>query len=208
MQIAYGYAGWIRVDDIGMPGPLYLRLRPDERGRWSATEVYLDGRDSPLTGEMLRTLPLAAIETVAQSGGDDQLLARQDEYPGILLSEAASHFSTTFGSTTNDWAADMWRSQIAGSGVPKVKRASDRRDADYVRRSAEVPALSRPDGPLTEEFLHRVATAYTALVAQGERAPAPRLAEQAGASVHAVRKWIYTARQRGIMPPGRRGRAG
>jgi hypothetical protein len=58
------------------------------------------------------------------------------------------------------------------------------------------------------EFLQRVAQAYTALVAQGERAPAPRLAEQSGATVHAVRKWIFTARKRGIMPPGRRGKAG
>jgi len=209
VQISYGSAGWIRVDDLGLPGPLYLRLRPDDRGRWRTTEAYLDGRDRPITGEMLRTLPLAAVETVAQAEGRDQLLARQDEYAGILMSDLASYYATTFGRTAKSWVADMWRSQFPDSGVPRVKRAPQRTDAQYTGQpSDDATPLSAPQGPLTDHFLQDVGSAYTALVARGERRPAPVLAAQAGVSVHAVRKWIYTARQRGIMPPGHRGRVG
>jgi hypothetical protein len=157
---------------------------------------------------MLRTLPLAAIETVAQAEGRDQLLARQDEYAGVLMSELASYYATTFGRTAKGWVADMWRSQFPDSGVPRIKRARQRSDADYVTQPDDVPTLSAPQGPLTDDFLHEVARAYTALVARGERRPAIVLKAQAGVSVHAVRKWIYTARQRGIMPPGHRGRVG
>ena len=68
-----------------------------------------------------------------------------------------------------------------------------------------MPPLRAPaGGRLTDEFLRDVHRAYTAAVARGEW-PAPALAEQAGVSLHAVRKWVYTARRRGIMPPGRQG---
>ena len=36
----------------------------------------------------------------------------------------------------------------------------------------------------------------------------PAIAEGAGVTARAVHKWIYTARKRGIMPPGTRGRVG
>jgi len=208
VRIGYGHAGWVRVDEVGLPGPLYLRLRPDDRGRWRVTELYLDGRGRPLTGEMLRTLPLAAIETVVQSDGEDQRLARNDEYAGVQLSELASYYSTTFGRQARGWVADAWRSQFPNSGLPRVKRQRDRRDQEYVRAPAEVPPLAAPEGGLTDDFLRDVARAYTAVVEQGDRQLAEVLARQAGVSRRTIHRWVYTARQRGIMPPGHRGRVG
>jgi hypothetical protein len=210
MQISYGYAGWIRADDIDLPGPLYLRLRPDERGRWRVTELYLDGRDAPVTGAMLRQLPLAAIESIAQKDGDDQHLARQDEYPGIQMSVMASHYATPAswpaGTPGEDWLDDMLASQIKRGGAPTpIKRA---RDPKIRTPMADNSPLSAPGGRVTDEFLRELARRYMALVERGERGPAVTLAKQAHVTVHAVRKWVYMARQRGILPPGRRGQAG
>jgi hypothetical protein len=32
MRLSYGNGGWIRVDGVGLPGPLYVRLAADEQG--------------------------------------------------------------------------------------------------------------------------------------------------------------------------------
>ena len=208
MQIAYGYAGWIRVSDIGLPGPLYVRLRPTDRGRWQVTEVYLDGRGQRVTGAMLRTLPLAAIEAIAQADDEGAWLAEKDGYPGILLSDHASHFATTYGPKNRTWVAEAWRSQIATSDVKRVKPHRDSADEEYVRRPTDVPPLEQPAGRLTDDFLRSVTRAYAALVERGERKPAVVIADQTGVKTATARKWIYTARQRGIMPPGQQGRVG
>jgi hypothetical protein len=206
VQIGYGNAGWVRVDGIGLPGPLYLRLRPGrDGGRWRVTEVYLDGRDEPITDRMLRDLDVDGIEGVAQMdrAGLEQL-SRRDEYAGPLLSVLASFYATTFGRTARGWVSDMWRSQFPDSGVRPVRRASD----PPLREVDEPARLTAPDGRVTDDFLRELARSYSAALQRGDRRPAVTLAEQAGVSVHAVRKWVLTARQRGIMPRARPGKAG
>jgi hypothetical protein len=72
----------------------------------------------------------------------------------------------------------------------------------------ELPAIEPPAGHrMTDDFLHTVARAYAIAALKG-LPPAPAIAEQAGVSRRAVHKWVYTARKRGIMPPGTRGRVG
>lgn len=73
----------------------------------------------------------------------------------------------------------------------------------------EEPApLVKPEGRITDEFLKDLARTYGWLVASKNTAPATVIAEQAGAPVATVRRWISNARQRGFLPPGRPGRAG
>lgn len=207
MQLSYGNAGWVRVDGIGLPGPLYLRLRPDPdgAGRWRVTEVYLDGRDEPITDRMLSDLDLDGLESIAQMDRTDhERLIRQDRYAGPLLSVLASYYGTTFGRQAKGWVADMWRSQFPGSGVRPVRRARE----PQLQAPDDPPPLQAADGRVTDDFLREVARAYSAALQRGDRRPAVTLAEQAGVTVHATRKWILTARQRGIMPPGRAGKAG
>jgi hypothetical protein len=87
---------------------------------------------------------------------------------------------------------------------------------DHVRRAPDPklrvpdvpPPLRAPDGRVTDDFLRELTRAYSAALQRGDRRPAVKLAEQAGVSVHAVRKWVLTARRRGIMPPARPGKAG
>jgi len=72
----------------------------------------------------------------------------------------------------------------------------------------EVPRLRRPEHGLTDDFLRHVADAYAQAVRQ-RKAPAPELARQVGdgATERTIHKWVYIARQRGIMPPSTRRRS-
>jgi hypothetical protein len=71
--------------------------------------------------------------------------------------------------------------------------------------TAEAYGALRRRQPLhTDDFLRDVARAYAAAPARGER-PNRAIAEQVSTSLWAVQRWVYTARQRGIMQPGRQG---
>ncbi len=63
-----------------------------------------------------------------------------------------------------------------------------------------------PQDGLTDEFLQEVARAYRAATARGER-PNVAISKQTGYPLKSVQRWVFTARQRGVMPPGRKGRA-
>jgi hypothetical protein len=67
--------------------------------------------------------------------------------------------------------------------------------------------LRRPDRSDPEGFYRRVADAYNETLATTS-APAPVLAAEAGVPVPTARRWIAEARRRGLLPPGRQGRAG
>lgn len=204
MQIRFGNGGWVLVDDEHLPGPLYLRLRQDEDGRWVTTELYLDGRDRAIPAAVLRELPVSYIEGELQADEESrERLAERARLVAVDLSTLASYFATTFGPRATGWVADMWRSQFPGSSVPRVRR---QRGLELRRETP--PALSRPPGGrLTDDFLRHVARSYAAAIARGER-PAIALGREADVPAQTVRRWVYLARQRGIMPPGRQGKAG
>lgn len=198
MRLGIGNGGWVRVDDPdGLPGPLYVKLRPDSDGRWRTTELYLDGRGDTLTGDLIRRLRLDRIEALAADPDVQASLVKRSGLPEVPLSVLASHYT---GGATRGWVADAYRSQIKDSGVPAVERVSE-----PTRSPDDPPPLRAPaGGRLTDDFLRQVYRAYQAAVSRGEW-PAPALAEQTGVTPHAVRKWIYTARRRGIMPQGKQG---
>lgn len=62
-------------------------------------------------------------------------------------------------------------------------------------------------GGLTDDFLRDVSRAYAAAVHRGE-SPNVAIAAQTGQPLKSVQRWVYTARQRGIMPRGSKGRPG
>lgn len=55
---------------------------------------------------------------------------------------------------------------------------------------------------LNEDFLKRIAAQYAEHVAAGV-APAPAIAKTETAPVNTVHRWIFTARKRGFIAPGR-----
>jgi hypothetical protein len=226
MRLSYGNGGWVRVDGIGLPGPLYVRFANDDRGRWRAVELYIDGHDTPLSTAMLRQLRLDLLEAAVLQ--DDNMAARS-QTPGPDLHRLAAHYATTWGKSAYDgqhcdtcggpikgvrgrilalrnWVAESWFAQLPDSGIRQVPMPREPRALDA--ELEELPAIEPPAGHrMTDDFLYTVARAY-ALAALKGLAPAPAIAEQAGVSPRAVHKWVYTARKRGIMPPGTPGRVG
>ena len=226
MRVSYGNGGWVRVDGIGLPGPLYVRFAADERGRWRAVEIYIDGHDTPLSTAMLRQLRLDLLEAAVLQYDN---MAARSQTAGPDLHRLAAHYASTWGRSAYDgqhcetcggpikgvrgrilalrnWVAESWFAQFPDSGIRQVPLPREPRALDA--ELEELPAIEPPAGHrMTDDFLRTVARAY-ALAALKGLAPAPAIAELAGVSPRAVHKWVYTARKRGIMPPGTRGRVG
>lgn len=208
MRIGYGNAGWVCVDEVDELPPgalLYVRFRPDESGRWRPVEMFIDGEGQVITGKHLRELPLHVVEAVVNEDPDAPagLVARLNA-AGPQLAVLASHYATTFGGQAkpDDWVALSMSSQIRGSGLPQPEKTRP-----SPQPKTEVPPLTAPREGLTDEWLRHLAAAYTAALRRGEP-PAKALAEQAGVPVRTVHSWVYRARKRGFMAPGKTGKAG
>jgi 8-oxo-dGTP pyrophosphatase MutT (NUDIX family) len=201
VQVSYGNGGWVRVDHSYMPGPLYLRLVADDEGQWHTRELYLEGEDRHVEAADLRRLPLAALETVILADGGSNIVASKARIPGPDLATLASYFGTTFGSVAeHHWIAQSLRAQLPEGEALRVTRVQDPRPV----ARPDVPPLAPPEEGLTDDFLTHVAAAYVAAVKKGQN-QAPELARQAGRPARTVHRWIYIARQRGLLPPaGRR----
>lgn len=224
MRTAIGNGGWIGVDEIGLPGPLYVRVR-EHHGRLRVSEIYLDASDTDtsIDGQGLRVLPLALIESVANYHAD--AVRKRIGYPAPDLSTLASYFVTSFGNyprqvAKHNWVVTSFAAQFgrrtrgviadldALPKVPRVRRAP--RKWKGIRETDTEFRLPRLHGAgqvrMTDEFLRDVTKAYTAALARGER-PNRSIADQTGYPLKSVQRWVYTARLKKIMPPGVKGRA-
>jgi hypothetical protein len=216
--VRYGNGGWVAVDGLGLPGPLYARFH-ESGGRLRISEVYLDasGSDGGITPSDLKEIPLSSLETLVNADAEHgRMLDRMDE-PAPDLSTLASYVGTSFHYEPNiargNWVALSFAAQLpdaaraeSGIEVMRVPRRSQQwkgvREVD-----SDFRLTTGPDEGLTDDFLRDVARAYGAAVARGER-PNVAISEQTGYSLKTVQRWVYTARQRRIMRPGRKGRVG
>lgn len=102
------------------------------------------------------------------------------------------------------------------SGLPDTARVpgldAQRRMQEIERRArlaeADTPRepLVAPTEGLTDEFLSRVAQAYSEHTRHTHK-PNKAISEEIGVPVGTVRRWVVEARRRGLLPPGERGRA-
>lgn len=199
MRITEGNGGWVCADGVDELPPdalLYVRFQPDDSDRLRATELYVDAAGAHITGKHMRELPLHVIETLVN---EDDSLRRLLDAPGPQLAVLASHFGTTFGRPDEaNWVNQSMLSQLPGSGALTVAKEKLRPSAS----EPAVPPLAAPQDGMTDEWLRHLAAAYRAAVRRGE-APAKSLAEQAGVPVRTVHSWLYRARKRGYIAPGR-----
>jgi hypothetical protein len=139
-----------------------------------------------LTTERLRSVPLARIETLANTNPDFRPhLKGTEQHP---ISDA----------------------------FDQVQRQANRVMLDNAHRKAREPQtppqagrapLTRPDGKDPDAFYERVAEAYREMV-QTHRNVAVALAEEANVPPGTVHRWVLEARRRGFLPPARQGRVG
>jgi len=64
------------------------------------------------------------------------------------------------------------------------------------------------DPKLTPDFYELVALQHGQLTAQGDANPSATMAQLSGVALSTAQGWVAKARARGLLPPGRRGRAG
>lgn len=226
VRVSIGNGGWVCVDDVDLPGPLYVRFR-DFGGRLRPVEVYLDASQgtSAVTAQDLRQLPLGEVEAVAnQDPGSTLGVANRMNFPAPDLSTLASYYASWFAGNMEteiargNWVALAFASQHIDPGrnadrtpdldlpVKRVRRSPDP-GARYRSPATGYRLAAGPTAGLTDDFLRDVARAYASAVARGEP-PNRAIASQTGYPLKTVQRWVYTARLRGIMPPGRKGAAG
>lgn len=218
MRTSFGNAGWVAVDGLGLPGPLYVRVSQDGSGRLRVRELYLDAsanEDSPITGNDLRQLPLGRVEAFINAHSDAVL--KRVRRVGPDLSTLATYYVTSFLNyerqiEERNWVVLNYADQLDPDRVNQLPpfervRRKTREWRDVRSADLDFRLNGGPANGLTDEFLQDVARAYASAVARGER-PNVAIADQTGYPVKSVQRWVYTARQRGIMARGSKGRPG
>jgi hypothetical protein len=223
MTISVGWGGWVEVSGLDqMPGRVYLRLRPDDRGRLRVQEFYLDSsEDVGLSVSDLRRVPIGQVETICNEEG--LISPNRLNTPAPDLSTYASFYASSFGNYREDRVRSNWvhlaflsqfdEAVLVREGYGDVARGRPRKPTKRKPRPRTAPPdLRLRHGPgtdgLSDAFLEQVAAAYYSALRRGER-PNVTLANDSGQNVKTVQRWIYTARKRGVMdPPPKKGTAG
>lgn len=191
-----GRPGWLEFRIRDADG-LRLLVKVARRGqRLAPTRLIIDGQ---IDAQTLRAIPFGRVEAVVNRIDPDS------------------------NGVTADTLSDEARAELVERGViwpeefQQIDEALDRylegSRADLYKSLETLPSgkrrmpLTRPDGSDPEGFARRVAEAYNAATIT-TASPAKVLAEEAGVPVTTVHRWIREARQRGALPPARKGRAG
>ncbi|MGV9805554.1 hypothetical protein [Micromonospora chersina] len=181
--------------ELRLPGdsPPRVLVKLVRRGdRYTCTRLIIDG---DLDSQTLRAIPMGRIEaTATMKAAEEFLLA--DVPPSLrpYSPERLVLLDDEFGAI--DDVLDVYLTHTSDLVASQPPAAGRRREP-----------LTRPDGTDPDGFSRRVAEAY-AEAARATRAPATVLAEEADVPVTTVHRWVREARQRGHLPPARKGRAG
>lgn len=194
MITVLGAPGWVELRLSGADDAPRLLVKYAEReGRAVVTRMVILG--DAIDSATLRAIPIGRAESVLNPPTLGPPLGLFKPLNPAVLQEMAERgelFPDEFGAI--DAALDAF-----------TRKAPTRRRT--TRRKSRRKPLARPDGSDPEAFSRRVAEAYGEAVA-ATSTPAKVLAEEAGVPVTTVHRWIREARQRGFLPPARKGRAG
>lgn len=99
------------------------------------------------------------------------------------------------------------RRQFAVTGASRFEGGTMTLPSGHVLRAEDVmKPLGNPKR--TPDFYEVVALQHTRLVDDGEPNPTARMAEISRVPLSTAQGWVARARRKGLLPPGRRGRAG
>ena len=193
-----GWVLWSRFVGGTTEGVMvYAQLYAEKEGaRSEVVQLVICGRDlaatagtTDLTSDKLRSIPVARIETLANT--DPDFRPHVAGAPQLAISEAFDQFR-------------RHATQIMMNEAHRKANEADEADGKARKRRQ---LLSRPDGSNPEAFYQQVAEAYRDVL-QANRKVAVVLAEEANVPVGTAHRWILEARRRGFLPPARQGRAG
>jgi hypothetical protein len=195
IALTVGVGGWCFVHLPNREIRLYVRFEPfnDEVqgiARASAlfvspsvlrvAEIFIDGDGKPVTAQFSRSIPVSAIELLANSSelvGEIYEGLEARGYVSLDLARQLSHFEN-------------------------IQRNSSRKEKKI--KPPEIPfetlrrvAISRPTS-LDDEFLARVAEFYRVTISLHER-PIKKLSESANVPRDTAARWVKLARERGFL---------
>ena len=99
------------------------------------------------------------------------------------------------------------RRQFAVTGASRFEGGAMTMPSGRIMRSADVlKPLGNPKR--TSDFYEVVALQHSRLVDDGEPNPTARMAEISRVPLSTAQGWVARGRRKGLLPPGRRGRAG
>ncbi len=203
-----GWAWWTTPD---MPEPDGVALRFVERdapagqlGRLEVVELVVRATASGLTGELLRSVPVARLEAVANGPALSERIRAHVRHGRRRLD--LSRF-------VPDNVRATALPSLSGPALPEDEpTAEDLADVDAALARATVElSVSKPTGRLKvpgsrvkpDEFYEQVARVYTQLAGSGPR-PAAVIAEANGVPASTVHRWVREARRRGLLSAGER----
>jgi hypothetical protein len=193
---AFAPDGWVRLTD-GAGTVVFLHITKEPDGA-PGTHLVVTASERPIRAATWRDVPFESVEQLAQVAGSGRLDGQHVPRTVKLL---ASMIGPIGPEETTPLVEDL--ESLFGPDAPTTffllpgnKVSSER-----------LINLRRPEGRITDEFLIDLSAAYMELAAS-KRPPAPAIAEQTETPVRTVHRWIYEARKRGHLPPGRTGRAG
>jgi hypothetical protein len=201
--------GWVRVSRPADKTVIYMQLRGTSTGpgaRFNVHRIVVDS-SAPISTHLLRYVPFQEIEDAVTGflndpGWEDMWGLRKPADDPIDIGKLEERFGARENLRRMDEAPELDGPERVLAGGMMVWVLGQ--DQDPGERP---PQLTRPER-ITDDFLADLARTYRWLVASGDTAPAASIAKEIGAPLGTVRRWVMNARQRGVLPPGRPGRAG
>ncbi len=191
---ALGAPGWVELKLGGENAPRLLVKYAEQEGRAVVKRMIILG--GAIDSATLRAIPIGRVESVLNP-------PKLGPPPGVFKAVDAEVLSELAE------RGILFPEELAAidAALDSFERKSPLSQQSPASRGNQREPLSRPDGSDPDGFSRRVAEAYGEAVATTAH-PAKRLAEEAGVPVTTVHRWIREARQRGFLPPARKGRAG
>lgn len=168
---------------------VYLRLERNDQGALEVREAAMIS-GGPIDAATWRDVPFAFAGLMVTAPNGPPMPSGVSEEEWLRDGE---------GFTLADVFEGEYKPNGDGGGVVFI--------GPIASGNGKLAALKAPARNLTDEFLADLAGAYRELVA-AKRNPAPAIADQTGAPVATVRRWVAVARRRGFLPPATQGRAG
>jgi hypothetical protein len=193
-------ARFLGVQDPLVGRPFVARYEKGEGGRLNVVGWYFDPRLSPepLTNDVFRSVSVTRIEAIINRRDNPAIIGLRG-----IIAELEPGTSEQGGRPEADAGLVDITIDLAIDQFVKMLREGDRRAPRSKSVRLRVPDTKR----FGDEFYARVADVYLELLERNER-PIVALAEANDRPYKTVAAWVREARRRGMLPPGRAGKAG